>query len=366
MTGFNSSFNPLQIITKIANTAVQNNGSKGFNNTLGAGFGAGVNNIFQNLQTQNSESLGSKSNQGQIHTPSFFKPTPFGLNLASEQRLTTIEIDKKASYVKDLLGIPREFNELLDELVLTKANGSSMVSMENEALMVLKNAKIDISMLSILLGENSKAAMQKLMMAIANAAKCGANDVSGLKELLGLFSSNSAMMSENQVLKTVILLYLPWLPLSARNEDNLDFTIDIFDKIQGPDPDSEENTEAVTILIQTKNFSNVTAALEINPLGQVDVDVAAEKDFPHKRVMELIKEAASLNNVTSNVSANISKIAAKQDFDYKSNVKIMAKGAISQKLMLMAHSLIKIIIELDFEKTVINKQNDGSNSDKDE
>ena len=357
MTGFNSSFNPLQIITKIANNAIRNNNLKNSQGAVNTGFGSGLAGVVQDLKTQNMFSVLDKTS-----TPAMFKPAPFILNLASEQRLTTIEVDKKASYVKDLLGIPREFKELLDELVSPKNNNAQMANIENAASMVFKNSKIDLSMLSMLLGENSKAAMQKLMMAIANAAKCGANDVSGLKELLGLFSTNSAMMSENQVLKTVMLLYLPWLPLSARNEDNLDFTIDIFDKIQGPDPDSEESTETVTILIQTKNFSNVTASLEINPLVQVDVDVAAEKDFPHKRVIELIKEAASLNNVTSNVSANISKIAAKKDFDYKNNVKIMAKGAISPKLMLMAHSLIQIIIELDFEKTVINKQNDSTAS----
>ena len=38
------------------------------------------------------------------------------------------------------------------------------------------------------------------------------------------------------------------------------------------------------------------------------------------------------------------------------NVKITASGAISPKLLLMSQCLIKIIIQLDYEKTIINKE----------
>ena len=120
------------------------------------------------------------------------------------------------------------------------------------------------------------------------------------------------------------------------------------------------------ILIQTNNFANVIAVLDMTPLGQIDIDVTAGKDFPHKRVMELIGEESSLNNVKSNVSIGTSKKAeeASQTEEENSplyasgNVKITSSSSISPKLMLMAQSLIKIIIQVDYEESIIKNNTD--------
>ncbi len=105
----------------------------------------------------------------------------------------------------------------------------------------------------------------------------------------------------------------------------------------------------------------------MSPLGQIDIDVTAGKDFPHKRVMELILEESSLNNVKSNVSIGTSKKAEENENTegilaaapgYSSgNVKITSSSTISPKLMLMAQSLIKIIIQVDYEKSIIKEDN---------
>ena len=48
--------------------------------------------------------------------------------------------------------------------------------------------------------------------------------------------------------------------------------------------------------------------------------------------------------------------------DYSSNnVKITSSGTISPKLMLMTQCLIKIIIQVDYEKSVINKEDKSGN-----
>lgn len=355
MTGFN----PLQIITRIANTvvagaAVQNGNSQGAQNAQNSSLGTGFSSVAQNLQSQSGN-----------NTPLFFKSTPMPLSLASEMKLTTIEIEQKANYAKDLLNIPRDFTELINQITSSGVNSSNALNQQlaNKLSELLQNGKIDLSSLSALLEGNSKDAIQKLMMTIANVAKYGANDVSALKELMNLFASSTAFASDSQALKTLMLLYLPWLPLSSRHEDNLDFTIDIFDKIEGPDPESEEAAETVKVLIETKNFSNVTATLEMNPLGQIDVDIVAGNDFPHKQVMELIKEEAMMNNVKLNISSGENKNAdlnKLKEKEYSKNVKIAASGSISPKLMLMAHGLIKIIINVDYEKTIIKNDDESS------
>lgn len=347
-------FNPIQIITRIANKVIlgqsfQNGNTSGAQSALNSG----VNSFGQNFQSQ----------MAQNNAPMFFKSTPLTLSVVSELKLTTIEIEQKANYAKDLLNLPRDFTELINQITSnsTQASALNQQMLENLAKL-FRNGKVDLSLLSILLNSTSKEAMQKLMMTIANLAKHGANDISGLKELMNLFSANTALVSDNQALKNLLLLYLPWLPLSQRNENDLDFTIDIFDKIQGPDPDSEEPLESVKILIQTNNFGNVIAVLDMTPLGQIDIDVTAGKDFPHKRVMELINEEASLNNVKSNVMVGTSKKAKEAEtevFSFPSgNVKITSSSSISPKLMLMTQGLIKIIIQVDYETSIIKKNDE--------
>ena len=110
-------------------------------------------------------------------------------------------------------------------------------------------------------------------------------------------------------------------------------------------------------------------------LGQIDIDVTAGKDFPHKRVMELINEESSLNNVKSNVSIGTSKKAQEKwennaetgesltPLYSPNNVKITSSSSISPKLMLMVQSLIKIIIQVDYEKSVINKEDKSGNKE---
>ncbi len=353
-----SDFNPLQMITKIATNivagrAIQNNVANGANNTQNTLLNNTLSNFTQNFNSENNGSI------------NYFQSKPLILSEESGLKLTTIEIEKKADYVKDLLNLPKDFTELISQITTGAAPNSPALNPKilNQLMALLADGKIDLSRLSEYLGENSKAAMQKLMMTIANISKYGANDVSNLKELMGLFSINSNITSETQALKTLLLLYLPWLPLAARTENDLDFTIDIFDKIQGPDPDAQEAVESVKILIQTENFANVIVNLDMNPIGQIDIDVTAGDNFPHKRVMELIKEESSINGVKSNVSSSVSKKTEEAlKIDYSSNnVKITSSGTISPKLMLMTQCLIKIIIQVDYEKSVINKEDKSGN-----
>lgn len=349
-----TNLNPIQVITQIATNVLSVQASN-------AGHASGAQNaensgLIQNFQAamQGGESAGN----AQI----IFTRAPIILSADSQLKLTTIEIDKKANYAKDLLNLPREFSDLIN---LITSQGSSVQTV-NEQMMaqlnkLLQGGKVDLALLGTLLNENSKEAMQKLMMTIANLSKYGTNDVSGLKQLMNLFAVNTAAVQDSQALKNLLILYLPWLPLSVRHNDNLDFTIDIFDKIQGPDPDKMNPTESVTVFIETKNYGNITANLETTPIGQIDVNIQAPKEFPHKKAMELIDEASSINNVKTNLTSEPVKIAA-ENISTKENVKIVSQSAISPKLMLVTQSLIKIIIELDYQKTIIKEEEDNKDS----
>lgn len=357
-------FNPLLIISKITSSVVstvniQNNHSSSARGAMNTGNN--FNNTFAGFNSKEQS-----SNSG-----IYFKPAPLILTPNEGLKLTTIEVDKKAQYIRNLLNLPENFEDFTDDLI----NSTVLKNLQNTPVQngdlgrLLQNGRLDILSLSMFLKENSKEAIQKLLMLISNVSKFGANDVSSLKEIMALLNSQTAFSAgENQALKTLILLYLPWLPLSQRYEDNLDFTIDIFDKIQGPDPDTEESVEEVKILIETKNFSNVTVILNMSPIGRIDVDVMADKKFPHKKVMELIKESTIRSNIKANISSGAFKKAdSDKKVEYSSNnVKITSSGAISPKMMLMAQSLIKIVIEVDYQESIIKKNHECSQGTDDE
>jgi len=363
-------FNPLSIISQITSKVVSNVNIQN-NKSSFSQFSANLGNGFSNF-------TGFKPPEYSSGEQLYFKPAPLILTPGESLKLTTIAIDKKAQYIRSLLNLPDSFQDFKNELTFSTAmkNFQNLVASEGTIERLFQNNKIDIFGLSMLLKENSKEAVQKLLMLISNVSKYGANDISGLKEIMTLLNSQAAFAtSDNQVLKTLILLYLPWLPLAAAADNNLDFTIDIFDKIKGPDPDKEEQTETVKILIKTNNYANIIAILEMNSSGQVDIDVTSgSMEFPHKRVIQLIKEDSSLNNIISNVSSSSSKTVNKEvktaegaengniEADYNGEVKIVSSNAISPKLMIMAHSLIKIIIQLDYEKSII-KENDDDNKE---
>ena len=223
---------------------------------------------------------------------------------------------------------------------------------------LLNNGKINLGELTVLLGDNSKEAIQKLMMTIMTVSKMGSNDVSQLKELMAMFSASGGQVDNSNTLKNLLMLYLPWLPLSIRNELNLDFDIDIFDKIQGADENNENSGEVIRIMVQTANFGNILATLELNSKNEVDVFIQANENFPEKEILKMFKKENKQSNITSNVTVEKNKSANNQTSKDK-NVQITSSNYVSPKLILAAHSLIKIIIDVDNQEFIINEETEG-------
>ena len=344
------SFNPINLIVNtigiMATNNVQNNPQ-----------GQGANNLAQNAGVNNG------ANPAQINsTQSSFSPLNYSNNLQNQANLTpltnanqimisTVEVEQRANYIKDLLNLPRDFQTLISQI---EGNIDPNAKALKDLSKLLVNGKINLTALTSLLGENSKDAVQKLMMTIMTVSKMGSNNVSQLKELMGLFSSANPTVDSAQTVKNLIMLYLPWLPLSIRNDLNLDFDIDIFDKIQGPDPNEEESQETIKIMIQTANYGNIMATLELAQNEEVDVLIIANSDFPEKEVMEEFKKENKKGNLRTNVA--IEKNANEIIPNIEQNVQITSSNYVSPKLVLAAHSLIKIIIDVDNSQFIINEE----------
>ena len=332
-------------------------------------FAINAQNLIKNSQTgqsannltANSSNFNSNVNQAlsqnsltSINYSASTQQNQSGLILSNANQLviSTVEVEQRANYIKDLLNLPRDFQSFINQI--QNMNTETAKSFAK----ILTDGKINLSALTELLAGNSKEAVQKLMMTIMTVSKMGSNNVSGLKELMAMFSVNANSSDSTQTVKNLLMLYLPWLPLSIRNEMNLDFDIDIFDKIQGADPNEEENIETIKIMIETANYGNVLAELEMAPNFEVDVYITAIESFPESEVLKRFNEENKKNSIRSNTKIEKTKDPENSQ-EFKQNVKITSSNFVSPKLVQMAHSLIKIIIEVDYSNFIINEEEES-------
>ena len=332
-------------------------------------FAINAQNLIKNSQTgqsannltANSSNFNSNVNQAlsqnsltSINYSASTQQNQSGLILSNANQLviSTVEVEQRANYIKDLLNLPRDFQSFINQI--QNMNTETAKSFAK----ILTDGKINLSALTELLAGNSKEAVQKLMMTIMTVSKMGSNNVSGLKELMAMFSVSANSSDSTQTVKNLLMLYLPWLPLSIRNEMNLDFDIDIFDKIQGADPDKEENIETIKIMIETANYGNVLAELEMAPNFEVDVYITAIESFPESEVLKRFNEENKKNSIRSNTKIEKTKDPENSQ-EFKQNVKITSSNFVSPKLVQSAHSLIKIIIEVDYSNFIINEEEEN-------
>ena len=166
----------------------------------------------------------------------------------------------RSVYIKDLMQLPRNMNELLFMLqknlnqvqfnrlfeqqiaarknllsqtqaqILAQLQGLTTSEMQTvmksqintQMASALKNLQlaagqmINIADIAALIQTNGKDAVTKLILAMTAASKQGVTNLSQLKETAKLINASIALASTDnpaQTLKTLMLLYLPWLPL---------------------------------------------------------------------------------------------------------------------------------------------------------
>ena len=261
--------------------------------------------------------------------------------LSPELKMTPMEVEQTAKYVKELLNMPKDVAQVVSQL---SANNTVTTAQNMQLLLMLSNGKIDLNALAQLLSDNSKAALQKLVQTMSQAAKMGVSDTQQLKDLINTLGLVSVSTNDTTAaLKNFILLYLPWLPLNAKGE-SLDFDIDVFDKTSSG---ADDESQSVTILIETMNFSNVKALLEMTHDNKVEIMINCIEDFPREKVLAVLKKESQDLNIQAGLIVETTKKEIPKDTVKKARAEISASSAISPQLMLMAHAVIKIVFKID-------------------
>lgn len=289
-----------------------------------------------------------------------------------------------AAYIKDLMKLPRNLNEFIYMLqknlnqmqfnrmfemanrqtlsqtqaqilaqlqglstselqTILKSQLTNQLSSSLKTLQINANGMINLADIANLIQANGKDAVTKLILSMANAAKQGITDLSGMKDTARLINASIALASpENpqQTLKTLLLLYLPWLPLA----EGTGFDIEIETGQSG-----EESDSILIVTISTINFGRVVATLILETSNSVHVNIECQEKFPKEELLARIEGDEKHYSMQSVVSfeTKTTPLERAEGAQTKAKINMSQTNEINPYLLLMAHTIIRHTIVID-------------------
>ncbi|MBE7712252.1 MAG: hypothetical protein E7Z87_00745 [Cyanobacteria bacterium SIG26] len=225
---------------------------------------------------------------------------------------------------------------------------ASQIQPALKKLEILSNGMINLNDMALLLQKNGKEGLTKLIMSMTEVSKSGITDLSQMKEMAKLINASISIASENnpqKTLKLLLMLYLPWLPL----EDCVGFDLEIQQKSEN----AEISDSILTVTISTINFGIVKATLFLETSNSVQVSIECSKDFPKQELKLRVENEQKYYAMESIVSFNTNdNIKEQQKAAQNANINMSQTTEINPYLLLMAHTIIKQVIDIDNNKTM--------------
>ena len=300
--------------------------------------------------------------------------------LSNQLQMNQIASMDRSIYIKNLLGLPQTLGEILlaaqnknnpintlllndtaQELIknqkvlaqifdetaeiplnVQNIQAQNVQNIQRDAVMLFFSGMIQMPAISELILSNSKHAVAQLIAAMATASK---NGMTGdqIRETLSVINSCISMAeSENpaQTLKSLMMLYLPWLPLN----EGVGFDLEV-DTATG---ENESNDSKLTVLIQTKNFGNVKGVFTLTTKNSVDIYIICSEDFPKITLQKSLMEESSSHAMSSTI--DIEAVTPKNkdmNENREAKVNLSATNEMNPYLLLMAHAFIRNVIFID-------------------
>jgi len=331
------------------------------------------------------------SAQPAMPTPQPQAPTPAPqpkapINVSQNLQAATMGGAENASYVKEMMQFPKNFNAFIyivqrnltnaqlqaqlhqnllagkqlsqtqaqilaqlqglnssELLQASKLNQTIMAQLEAsiKKLPISTTGMINIADIANLIKTNGKDAITQIIINMANAAKNGINDVSQMKEAAKLINNSIAIAGQKdnaQTIKMLMLLYLPWLPL----QQGVDFELEIHSQNE-----EKSDNSLLIIKIQTVNYGEVTATLILEEANGVSINIDCSSEFPKDEL------TLRLNNDNSHYSAQTSLSYTTKATDKTKSEKTQATinmsntNEINPYLLMTAHQIIRHVVEID-------------------
>lgn len=250
--------------------------------------------------------------------------------------------------LKDFLNMQKD----IETFLATMSNNTTAQQLTKaDIAKLLMSTQMDLSKLTAFMQQNGKEALSKLFTMTANFSQSGAvarsSQMSEIIAILNACTPNSET-SQTQVLKNMMLLYLPWLPLGEQN-----FTIEI--GTSGGKEEGEAGEDSITVLISTVNYGNVQVLIFKGENSTINFNIYAGEIFPKEKVISQLKaEARDYNVQTSMVfekKENLEKSVKTKSTETK--VSVNTGKHVNPFLILMAQTAVRIIIETDKNASLI-------------
>lgn len=311
------------------------------------------------------------------------QPNPIMQNLQMTSvtqmlQMNTLQNIDRSVFIKNLLGLPQNLSQILfnaqnpanpinngtldvgnlnQELL---QNQKTLAALFDEALpqvpiaaqqaaqptqdaaVLFFSGMISMSNISKMILQNSKQAVAELIISMASASKQGMSNEQ-IRETLAVINSCIALAeSDNptQTLKSLMMLYLPWLPLNEGVGFDLEIT--------PPEGEEESNDSKLTVLIQTKNFGNIKGVFTLTTTNSVDVYIICSENFPKKILQKSLMDESGSHAMNTNIDIEEVKPKNNELNEVReTKVNLSATNEMNPYLLLMAHSFIRNTIIID-------------------
>lgn len=351
--------------------------------------------IKQDNMEQSMNSFNSAFSQTKT-APQMLNPLN-SMILNNQLQMNQIASMDRSIYVKNLLGLPQTLGEILklaqsntplsantliinnlsDELIKNQKAlaqifdetaelnpdkiNNQLVQQQNQAIQqkdavaLMFSGMINMPAVSEMILKNSKHAIAGLIVAMASATKHGMTSEQ-INETLGIINSCVSMAESGnptQTLKSLMLLYLPWLPLN----DGVGFDLEV----EADTGENDSNDSKLTVLIQTKNYGNVKGVFTLTTSNSVDVYIICSESFPKTLLQRSLMDEGASHAMTMTIDVEAVEPKKEETVEKpEAKVNLSATNEMNPYLLLIAHAFIRNTIYLDSNAIVEDESTDES------
>lgn len=251
--------------------------------------------------------------------------------LNTQMQLKQLTSMENSLLLKDLFEFPREIKDFL-QMLMSDGKGA----LTQKELSVLMTQNIDITKLLLLMQTNGKSALEKIAKMITTMNQSGIFDTQQLKEMSKLINACIPVADANpsQVLKNLMIMYIPWLPLSENTGINIGFE-------EGDEKENKQGEDTVTIMITTKHYGIIKVFIYKDG-STINLEISCNESFPKEELKGLMK-----NEQTQTEMTFLSRKASNDEKINESKINFSQSAKISPQLLIITHAIIKHIMDID-------------------
>lgn len=299
----------------------------------------------QNTQNVANQQTGQTNQQTAYYVAEPFLPQTATQLSQTMAQLANLTQQQTVNMLKDLMNFPKNFEQLLTQLT------TNSTAVNKEAFLLMLASTIDMSKLSAMLQNNSKEATSNLYQLLAQYNQLGLSlkeeQLSQLTKMIAFVAASST--SDVQTLKTTMLMYLPWLPLTNPEAFEL--------KMSSEAENGGMNDDNISIYIQTENYGNVQADIYKTDKDGIKINLISSETFPLSDFEKLMQDESRKHSININLDLAKKEAFNKEKCDkLKTQVCLNTSPKVNPFLLLISNTVIKNIHIIDSKENLRNER----------